>query len=310
MECRLLYDGCAFIEETVANRKYSVDSIAEEYLKRTKDYEEMSTMHERDAEISRQAHSVCISNTTMYVGTWEGDIFVYENYVYRERFKICSSRVVDIAEFDEGIVVSHANGAVAYVKEKRGRAHMIDGYVKGVVHPYNPWIISQTDKGMQVFDFSHGKTLYTGLTKDLSVFAVHPLGSCLLGSTYTAQIIDLRNMKSILEIENVKEMNAGMFHSSSAEMIVSAKRKIRNIDIRNMQHILQVKTKRTASVLHEYKSTLFYSGVDLYTRGICSVTGKSLFLYEKTAKHIASGADSMVFVGADKTVHIISSKPQ
>ncbi|KAI5191232.1 hypothetical protein NEMIN01_1440 [Nematocida minor] len=305
MEGRLLYDGCAAIEERVRIALHSTDSAVEEYLARVAGYREISLLGTRKKELPQHPHAICLKENKMYIGTWEGDVFVYEDYVYRERFRVAESRVVKIEEYREGVLIVHANGTISYVENKKGAVHKVEGYMNGVMHPYNPWLISQTETSMHVFDFSHGKGIFSGFSKDLSVFAVHPAGSCLLAAQKTARLIDLRTMESSVEMENVLEMKCGLFHSSSVEMVVSAKKRIKNIDIRTLTHINQIKTKTSATVLQEYKHSVFYSGPELYVRSVCPVTGKSLFVLEKTAKYMAANSTDLAIVGAERVVDII-----
>src|SRR5690606_25718530 len=98
-----------------------------------------------------------------------------------------------------------------------------------------------------------------------------------------------------------RNVHAGLFLSSGEEMIVSDRRKIHTIDLRNLKAINTIKTKHPAEVLYEYGSCLFYSGKDLYARGVCPITGTSLFSVEHSNTLFSSDADGLYMVD-DKSI--------
>ncbi|KAH9386046.1 uncharacterized protein NEMAJ01_0942 [Nematocida major] len=309
MEDALLKDGCMEIEKTLSAAARTMDEAVCAYAARAKNYELVAQLEMKHAKtLPQQAHSVCMSGGKVYVGTWSGDVFVYEDGVYAERFQPGTTRVVKMEAHKGGIVVVHADGLVSYVKEKEGVLHQLPGYIRGAVHPYNPWLVSQSAAGLEVFDFSHGKSLCTGGAPGLSALSIHPAGSCLLSAGKTLCIVDLRCMQVAVEAENILEVQEGLFHSMGVEMIVSARKKIKTIDVRNMCQIKQISTRDTATVLCEHRDSLVYSGPSLYTRSICPVTGKSLFLLEKPALHIASDGQQMVLIDSAKEMRTYAPK--
>ncbi|KAI5161495.1 hypothetical protein NEAUS03_1622 [Nematocida ausubeli] len=296
--------------------------MVDKYLSRIENYHSIQGLKKQSEwEIGRQATSICLAGSTLYSGTRDGDVFVYEGSSYTERFFVAPSRIVSMASTPrgtdkKGVVILHEDGTISHVHERKGHAGKIDGFINGVIHADRSWVVSSTDTGVCVFDYNKQSLQYGCAKKqkmqisstqaveiEKKVFAVHPDGNCVLMCDGTARLFDLRSMREEMEISNIKNIKAALFHTSRIEMIVSEERAIKTIDIRNVRMIRKIKTKKTAACLHEYKDGIFFSGIDMFTRGICPVTGKSLFVLEASSRLIASD-ENLALLSPEKVVTI------
>ncbi|KAI5165259.1 hypothetical protein NEIRO03_0217 [Nematocida sp. AWRm78] len=282
--------------------------MVDRYLSRVENYESISLLkQESQWEISKHPTAVCAVNNIIYSGTKDGYVFMYKDALYKERFCPTPSKVLGIESLPTtGIITLHESGTISHINQKKGILSHIDGFINGIIHKNNSWIISETDSGLSIFDYNKVSMYNTNNTNTSTntsrkVFSISNENNYILLCDNTVRLIDIRTMKEEIEIKNIKNIKAGIFHSSSIEMIISQENRIKNIDIRNISVIKEIKTKYTASILHEYSDTLIYSGPNLFTRCVCPVTGHSLFLHKESSCQIAS-SDSLILINSNRMI--------
>ncbi|KAI5171940.1 hypothetical protein NEFER03_1205 [Nematocida sp. LUAm3] len=284
------------------------------YKERTKQYSEILNLKKTsEYPLSFSARKMKYFNGFLYIGLPNGEVFLYkeeqEKFCYQERFQVTESPPVIIEERGY-IIVGHSDGTVFSLRDKTCTTAKIPKIKASSLHPHTPLLISQAEGNLHFTDMQEIKEYVSPLkTQDIPL-SVHKNGSSLLLRGKSVSLMDIRTMQKELELPEYKSISSGIFLSSGVDMVVTNRRHIHTVDLRTMESVKRIRTKNIANTLYEFNSCLFYSGDNLYARGVCSVTGSSLFPTTSPGAIFASNSSQLYIADANNTLSIYTHTPE